>query len=381
MKVRKARIGEILELQRQPVEVDLAATYTPIGVRGFGRGLFQYDPVLGADLGKLRFFELERDRLVVSNIKGWEGAVAVTPNDESGRIASNRFLTYATRDHNVDLRFVASWLLSEEGIARLGAASPGSADRNRTLSIKNFEAIEVPLPPIVEQCRIATHLERVESASRARSEVDAKSARRVADLVEGAVASAAKAPRRAAADLLEIDRPWFDHEDGASYLPVGVRGFGRGMIRYPATTREGLSKLRYFHLVPDRLLVSNIKAWEGAVTTTKAEDSSRIASNRFLQYRLLGTDVLLEWVRLFLVSGEGLHQLQEASPGSADRNRTLSLATFSRIQIPVPTPEVQEQVARVARVHSSLTSIRSRRDVLGSALLPAARNEVFSSLR
>jgi type I restriction enzyme S subunit len=47
--------------------------------------------------------------------------------------------------------FLPYFLLSPEGLQQIGFASPGTADRNRTLSLTNLVMIEVPLPPIATQ--------------------------------------------------------------------------------------------------------------------------------------------------------------------------------------------------------------------------------------
>jgi type I restriction enzyme, S subunit len=41
------------------------------------------------------------------------------------------------------------------------------------------------------------------------------------------------------------------------------------------------------------------------------------------------------------LSGQGLQQLGDASPGSAGRNRTLGIQTLEAIQVPVPPIEKQ----------------------------------------
>jgi len=59
----------------------------------------------------------------------------------------------------------ASWFFrSEPGLELIRGASPGSAGRNRTLAVKRFEDLEIPLPPIDEQRRIAAQLDRVSIA-------------------------------------------------------------------------------------------------------------------------------------------------------------------------------------------------------------------------
>lgn len=380
MSVRMTPIGEVLELRRVPVSVDPFANYRQVGVRSFGRGLFEYSECPGSELGKLRYFTLAPDRLVVSNIKGWEGAVAVSGATETGHVASNRFLTYAANGP-VNLDYVAHWLLSDAGLEMLGRASPGSADRNRTLSMNKFEEISVPLPDLPRQLRIANYLARFSRVSRRALIEDTAQAERLKGLVERAVEAASGPSSLHVGALLERDRDWFDPEDGEVYSPIGVRGFGRGIIHYPEVPRAELAKLRFYRLRPSRLLVSNIKAWEGAVTVTTKADHGRIASNRFLQYRLTSNVTSIEWIRTYLLSRAGIAQLQKASPGSADRNRTLSMDAFESIDVPVPPAEQQAAVLALADRAAALGSARRRRLALAGAILPAARNEVFSALR
>ncbi|MGH3967717.1 MAG: hypothetical protein ACRDTV_06265, partial [Mycobacterium sp.] len=94
MTARSRRVGDVLRLERISVDPDPATEYVTIGIRSFGKGIFHYEPKPGDRLGSLRFFELHPDRLVISNIKGWEGAIAVSGAEDAGTVASNRFLTY-----------------------------------------------------------------------------------------------------------------------------------------------------------------------------------------------------------------------------------------------------------------------------------------------
>lgn len=160
MTVRRVRIGDVLELQRRPVEIDSLAEYVAIGVRSFGKGIFHYPPTPGNELSKLRFFEIVPDELVLSNIKAWEGAIAVSSAAEQGVIGSNRFLSYRPVGDEADVSYLRFFLLSEAGLPLIQRASPGSADRNRTLAIERFEALKIPLPTIEEQERTATRLVR-----------------------------------------------------------------------------------------------------------------------------------------------------------------------------------------------------------------------------
>lgn len=157
---QKARVGDVLELSRNPVEIDPDKEYTAVGIKSFGRGLFHYPPTRGSALSKLRYFTFPSNALAISNIKAWEGAIALSSGSDHDAVASNRFLFYLPK-RGVDIRYLHYYFLSEQGLRQIGQASPGSADRNRTLSIKNFENIKVDLPDLDEQRRIATKLDKL----------------------------------------------------------------------------------------------------------------------------------------------------------------------------------------------------------------------------
>ncbi|MDN5760209.1 MAG: restriction endonuclease subunit S [Tomitella sp.] len=377
MSVDWVRVGDVLELKRRAVEPELDQTYREVGVRSFGRGLFVKESRSGAEIGEKRVFAIEPGDLVVSNVFAWEGAVAVAGDEAEGTIGSHRFMTWSPNgNHVVHVPFISHFFASDVGLELLRAASPGSAGRNRTLSIRNLEAIRVPLPSIDEQRRIAAHLDEVAAV------VQQGRMNRSADaLLHSLVRSALDAPRLHIGELLRMDRQWVDLDDDERYRAIGVRGFGRGLIKYPAVPQSQLSKMRYFDVQPLRLLVSNIKAWEGAVTHTSVADVGLVGSNRFLQYEVLSPDVSLDWAYAYLSSPWGTAALSAASPGSADRNRTLSIRSFESIEMPVPDMQVQERVADVGKAMQRFTDLARRKDVLVRAMLPAARNEIFTAMR
>jgi restriction endonuclease S subunit len=89
--------------------------------------------------------------LVLSNIKAWEGAIAVADEAHDGCIASHRYITCVPDPALATPGFLAYFLLSEDGLEQVGLASPGTADRNRTLSLGNLGKIDVPVPALKVQ--------------------------------------------------------------------------------------------------------------------------------------------------------------------------------------------------------------------------------------
>jgi type I restriction enzyme S subunit len=125
------------------------------------------------------------------------------------------------------------------------------------------------------------------------------------------------------------------------------------------------------------ILISNIKAWEGAIAVAQPEDDGRFGSHRYLTCVPLPNVATSRFVCFYLLTPEGLHEVGQASPGSADRNRTLGSTALLRIPIPVPPfdeqvrfDELCEEVARVKRLQAETAA------ELG-ALLPAALDRAF----
>lgn len=144
-------MAEVAPLVRRPVEVDAAGSYPELGARSFGRGLFHKPTLQGSELTWQKLFRVEKGDLVFSNIKAWEGAFAVAGPEDHGRVGSHRYLTCVPVAGVLSSHFLNFYLQTREGLDKVQAASPGSADRNRTLGQSRLEAISVPVPAFQSQ--------------------------------------------------------------------------------------------------------------------------------------------------------------------------------------------------------------------------------------
>ena len=74
---RNFKIGELIELSEDRQEIKAENDYPQIGIRGFGGGLFQKGALRGSDTTYKYFNRLQAGQIVLSQVKGWEGAIAV----------------------------------------------------------------------------------------------------------------------------------------------------------------------------------------------------------------------------------------------------------------------------------------------------------------
>ncbi len=144
-------MAEVAPAVRRSVQLDLSTRYREIGARSFGKGLFVKPDFDGAKATWEKPVWIESGDLVLSNIKAWEGAIGLAGPEHHGAIASHRYITCVPSVESATAGFLAYYLRSPDGLEKIGLASPGTADRNRTLSLTNLGKIKVPVPSLATQ--------------------------------------------------------------------------------------------------------------------------------------------------------------------------------------------------------------------------------------
>ncbi|MEV7777844.1 restriction endonuclease subunit S [Kitasatospora sp. NPDC088351] len=369
-------LGDVLSLAPQMVPLSPDSHYPVTGIYSFGKGLIKRSPILGSDTAYERMAKLRVGQLVISKLNAWEGALAVVTEDFGDTYVSPEYPVFsisASADSNYIKHLVAWPALWEFLTPR------GSMVRRKRTNPDTFLATMVPLPDLAEQRRLAAKLDaaisrltRIESLRTRMSDLQSS-------LFESMVHAAQEAATTTVrvGEVLTLTREPIEVDPGAHYRAIGMRSFGKGMIHYPSAPSSELSKLRYFNFPADALALSNIKAWEGAISVTSIEDATHIASNRFLFYRPLDKRVNVSYLRHYFLSKQGLAQISACSPGAADRNRTLGVKRFENIEFALPPREEQDRVA------STLDDLADRiRKVHGTpslgAIRPALLNAAFA---
>lgn len=358
--------------------------YVSIGVRSFGRGIFHYEPKLGNQLGSLRFFKVEPDRLVVSNIKGWEGAIAVSAEAEAGCVASNRFLSYVPIDDRIDVGWAHWYFLSDPGIHLIQRASPGSADRNRTLAIERFEALEIPLPPIDEQRRLAARLDAIADAARRAADRVSRAGtdsfgERLPSLIDAIVASAAidqVAVGEAATFVSDTVHPGDDPAPATSF--VGLQHIESHTGRCLGSDTLGPMKGRKFRFRPGDVLFGYLRPYLNKVW--RADRHGLCSVDQYVLRPRDGVDgaLLAHCLRGRQVLNHAIDlthslQLPRLRSGLLAALSVPSLAEASAVPLVARLDGVRDQIVEA-------TAIRRYQENLVSALLPSALNEAFAGI-
>ncbi|MGE3445919.1 MAG: restriction endonuclease subunit S [Acidimicrobiia bacterium] len=390
MTVEYVRVGDLLKLHRRAVEVDPSGEYQEVGVRSFGRGIFRKEPIAGTDLGSKRVFRIEPGDLVISNVFAWEGAIAVASEAEEGMIGSHRFMTFRPKDDRTDTAWLAWFFLSEPGLELIRRASPGSAGRNRTLAIERFEALEIPLPPIDEQRRVAQHLSATSAASNVITDL-ARSAQKLSDALAVSIATRPDlddtAKRRAGWIPLPLGELLVEKtqlarslEPDGRYPIAGIYSFGRGLIDRGVIAGSETSYKTLTRLDADDVVFSKLNAWEGAVTVVPPRFDGFFVSSEYPTFGVNHARVDPRFLDVVLRSPAFWGRMNDVTQGSMVRRRRINTSQFLGLEIWIPSADVQTAACELIAQLASATGPRKEGAQRLSALLPAAMNEAFSGL-
>lgn len=375
------RLGELLRLARRPVDVDASGEYREIGVRSFGRGIFHKPPVAGAEIGTKRVFEINAGDLVVSNVFAWEGAVAVATEIDEGRIGSHRFMTWVPESERVDVRYLWHYFTSDVGVALLRQASPGSAGRNKTLSIKAFENLPVPLPSRAEQLAIVESLDRLSDIERKMEEVRASQSSLVSNIGRQFLAASGRdASSVALRDVLTEVRREVAVDPEETYPMVGVRSFGRGAFAAGPLAGDSTAYQRLRQVQHDDVVYPKLMAWEGAFAVVPSKLDAHYVSPEFCTFEVREDQVNVDFLRHLFSNAEFLARFSAGATGTNVRRRRLQPADFLDTALSLPPMDVQRRLAGQLGLVRDVKRLSEGQTEIAKAMPRAARNQIFSKL-
>lgn len=155
-------MSKLVKQIKKPITPEKEILYKQIGIRSHAKGIFYKEAVSGLSLGNKSVFKIEPDCFIVNIVFAWEHAIAKTTVNEIEMIASHRFPMYKPIKEELDLDYLLHFFKSKKGKDLLGLASPGGAGRNKTLGQSEFLKLQIPVPPINEQRKIAACLDKVD---------------------------------------------------------------------------------------------------------------------------------------------------------------------------------------------------------------------------
>jgi type I restriction enzyme S subunit len=155
-------MAEMLSLKEVRLPVESGQSYPQVGIRGFGGGLFAKAAVSLSETTYRFFHLLHEDDFVVSQVKGWEGAVAVCDRTYAGLFASPEYRTFACNPDMLNPRYWSFIVRTEWFQGFLKQLSRGQGARRERLRPEMLLNLDLPVPRLADQLRLLPTFELVE---------------------------------------------------------------------------------------------------------------------------------------------------------------------------------------------------------------------------
>jgi type I restriction enzyme S subunit len=375
----RVQLGAILRRadrfeRKQPLtEYQFAGTYS------FARGIFVGKRKLGSTFGLDKLQRIRSGDFIYCKIMAWEGAFGVAPPETDGCVMSGAFVLYEFERNLADPRFLDWYFRLPSVWHTIGSQSTGTNVRRRSLDPLDFESSTVPLPPLAEQRRIVSRIEKLASkvaeASRLQKEVTAQMDALCRALIINPPDGVSTPTDMN--ELLTLREPEVNVEATHSYQFAGVYCFGRGV--FPGQRKEG-SEFAYRSLTKIKrgdFVYPKLMAWEGALGVVRDDCDSLYVSPEFPVFEVRQDRVLPEVLDTYFRIPSVWPELAAISTGTNVRRRRLHPKAFLRYKFPLPSMKIQLEFRRVKRRVDAAKRIQSETAAELDALMPSILSSAF----
>lgn len=188
---RLVRVRDFLELEERKVAVEVGKEYPQVGVRSFGKGLFERETLNATQTTYKQFHQLYPSAVVLSQVKGWEGAIGVCPEHLTGRFASPEFRTFRCIEGEASAEYLDVLVSTEWFWSKLKDATRGVGARRERTRPEQFLNMVLPMPSLQAQEQAVKLLSKLHRATEYRKtyspELDALPASILARAFAGAL--------------------------------------------------------------------------------------------------------------------------------------------------------------------------------------------------
>ena len=143
---RTVKLNEILKLDEDREYIQFGNRYPQVGVRGFGEGLFPKESVDVAETTYKVFNRLYDGAVVLSQVKGWEGAIAVCPPNLAGKYVSPEYRTFRCIEKMAIPKYIGALVSTSWFWTKLKDMTRGVGARRERTRPEQFLNMELPMP-------------------------------------------------------------------------------------------------------------------------------------------------------------------------------------------------------------------------------------------
>ncbi|MBX3452285.1 MAG: restriction endonuclease subunit S [Planctomycetaceae bacterium] len=368
-------LGDVVCHRKEFIQIDDLSKYKRCRVQIHAQGVVLRDEVEGSLIKTKKQQVCRTSEFLVAEIDAKMGGFGLVPPELEGAVVSSHYFLFTPKLDRVDPQFLGYF-----------SRTPAFRDQVESRGSTNYAAIRpahvlgytIPLPPLDEQRRIVTRIDRLiakvgnarDVAHQVESGWRALLRSKFSQAVDGA-------PRKRMAVVAPLVRRSVKPKIGEEYPELGIRSFGKGTFHKPALDYFSVGTKKLYRIEPGDVVFNNVFAWEGAIAVAQTHDQGRVGSHRFITCVPIPDQALADFLCFYFLTPEGLERIGEASPGGAGRNRTLGLEKLAEIEVPIPSMEMQVGFRRLLQKAREIEAIRDSARSELDAVLPSILDRAF----
>jgi len=288
--------------------------------------------------------------VVVNKMKAWQGSLAVSRH--RGIVSGDYLVSEVARTDLVEPGYLHYALRSSVVISEIRRLSTGIRPSQWRIYWDDFRNIEIVLPPIEKQRRIAAFLdaetERVNQLIAAKTLMVELLAERFESLLSERLQGHPSVPLKRA----------IEYREGPGIMAADFRDSGVPLIRVAGVTGERVTLDGCNFLDPEKVIerwshfrleagdfVISASATMGTVALADGEAAGAVPYTGLIRIRPGDLHPNMEYIRYFLQSREFMKQIDLMKTGTAIQHYGPS--HLDQVVVPLPSNEVQRKIADV----------------------------------
>ena len=354
------KFGEIASKYEDPVPTPHDGYYR-LGIRSHAKGTFHSYVAKGQELETAQMHRVAAGNFIVNITFGWEHAVAITDENDAGKLVSHRFPQFSFAEGMVP-EFFRYVIVDEKFRHHLWLASPGGAGRNRVLKLDDMLNYLMRFPSRDEQIKIAEFFRQLDHliTLHQRKCANLCSPSQVVFSLLFATSTFSWEQRKLGDVVKEIIRN--DPESEAPIMMITANnGFIEQSERY-AFNNAGESLKKYILLKKGELAynhgASKLRPYGSCFALTTAENA-RIP---FVYHCFSAENQNAEFMSIELNGAEIENQLRKivSSGARMDGLLNISFDEYTSVSVLLPGTEEQDRIADFFRHLDNLITLHQR---------------------
>jgi type I restriction enzyme S subunit len=387
---QQVSLGDVLRLDLDKIAVDPATDYEMVGVLSFGRGLFHREPVNGGSTSYKTFYRLGEEHIVMSQLFGWEGALALSNDEFAGKYVSTQFPTFLVDNENIDRRFLGWWMRQVSVWDELKGKAKGMGDRRRTLNPDALLTCSIELPPLIEQRRIVAKIEslaaRIDAARQLRQAIQSDMDSLLVSMAHRNDLSDEEKEgqgwqRVALGEVLTQVSDPVEVQPGGEYPHFGIYSFAKGLFKKAPLLGDEIKAAKLYRVHEGQFIYGRLNAYEGAFAVIDGDYVGGHVSNEFPVFECDHDRILPEFLLAYFSTPAVWEALKRKvtgiGGGAGNRRIRLKEGVLLSDEIWLPPMDWQYKIKSTAE---KLAASRADREAIGlelDALLPSILDRAF----